>query len=148
MFGNAAMSHVLSWIRIDPTGTVPPGSTTSDDRRSSGRVVDVVDAVVRALSARDLESFVGCYAVDARIEDAGGTPIATGHGEIRLRYEEMFRLFPELCVRGRGRLTVGAYVVQEEEVLGRASEPGTTHRDLSPYERGPDRAGTIAQVTH
>ena len=58
-----------------------------------------------------------------RIEDAGGTPIATGHGEIRLRYEEMFRRFPELCVRGRGRLTVGAYVVQEEEVLGRASEP-------------------------
>ncbi len=86
-------------------------------------MADVVDAVVRALSERDLSSFIACYAVEARIEDAGGTPIATGHGEIRLRYEEMFRRFPDLRVRAFARLTVGTYVVQEEEVLGRASQP-------------------------
>ncbi len=86
-------------------------------------MADVIDAVVQALSARDLESFVACYAVDARIEDAEGTPLATGHREIRLRYEEMFRRFPNLRVGALARLAVGTYVVQEEEVLGRAAQP-------------------------
>jgi len=84
---------------------------------------DAVDAVIRALSARDLESFLARYAADARIEDASGASLASGHAEIRRRYEEMFRRFPDLHVRGCGRLTVGSYVVQEEEVLGRAPEP-------------------------
>lgn len=86
-------------------------------------MADVINAVVEALSGRDLESFIACYAADARIEDDAGTPIATGHGEIRLRYAEMFRRFPTLRVRALARLTVGTYVVQEEEVLGRASQP-------------------------
>ena len=83
----------------------------------------MIDAVVRALSERDLERFVACYAADARIEDAAETPLAVGHQSIRLRYEEMFRQFPRLEVRKLVRLTVGAFVVQEEEVLGRAPQP-------------------------
>jgi hypothetical protein len=87
------------------------------------RMVDVIDAVVRALNERDVESFIACYAVDARIEDAAGEPLATGHDSIRRRYEEMFRLFPNLQVRRLTRLTAGAFVVQEEEVRGRSSQP-------------------------
>lgn len=86
-------------------------------------MADVIDAVVRALSGHDLNSFIACYAADARIEDAEGAPIATGHEELRQRYEEMFRRFPDLRIRAFARLTVGAYVVQEEEVQGRASQP-------------------------
>jgi len=86
-------------------------------------VANVIDRVVRALSERDLESFVACYAPDARIEDAAGTPLAAGHESIRLRYEEMFRRFPDLRVRQLARLTAGAFIVQEEEILGRSLRP-------------------------
>jgi hypothetical protein len=85
--------------------------------------MDVIDAVVRALSEGDLERFVACYAADARIEDAEGSPLAAGRESIRLRYEEMFRRFPSLGVRKIARLTVGDFVVQEEEVLGRSPQP-------------------------
>ena len=102
-------------------------------------MADVIDAVVRALSEHDLNAFMACYAVDARIEDAEGTPLATGHGELRPRYEEMFRRFPDLRVRALARLTVGTYVVQEEEVLGRAAQP---ERHIAIYHLSKD--GLIA----
>ncbi len=102
-------------------------------------MADVIDAVVRALSERDLDAFIACYAVDARIEDAEGTPLASGHDEMRLRYGEMFRRFPDLRVRAVARLTVGTFVVQEEEVLGRAAEP---ERHIAVYRLTPD--GLIA----
>jgi len=102
-------------------------------------VADVIDAVVQAISGRDLNAFIACYAVDARIEDAEGTPLATDHGELRLRYEEMFRRFPDLRVRALARLTVGTYVVQEEEVLGRAAQP---ERHIAIYRLA--REGLIA----
>jgi len=93
----------------------------------------VIDAVVRALGEHDLERFVACYAADARIEDAAGTPLAVGRESIRLRYEEMFRQFPSLEVRKLARLAVGAFVVQEEEVLGRAHQP---ERHIAIYQLG------------
>jgi hypothetical protein len=86
-------------------------------------VADVIDEVVRALSERDLEAFMACYAADARIEDAAGAALADGRDAIRERYEEMFRRFPDLRVRRVSRLAAGAFVVQEEEVLGRSPDP-------------------------
>ena len=85
--------------------------------------MDVIDEVIGALSEGDLERFVACYAADARIEDSAGTPLAAGRESIRLRYEEMFRRFPALRVRKIARLTAGAFVAQEEEILGRAPQP-------------------------
>jgi hypothetical protein len=85
--------------------------------------MDVIDEVVSALGEGDLERFVGCYTADALIEESAGTPLAAGRESIRLRYEEMFRQFPGLRVRKIARLTVGAFVVQEEEILGRAPQP-------------------------
>jgi hypothetical protein len=85
--------------------------------------MDVIDEVVSALCEGDLERFVACYAADAWIEDSAGTPLAVGRESIRLRYEEMLRQFPRLRVRKIGRLTVGAFVAQEEEILGRSRQP-------------------------
>jgi hypothetical protein len=86
------------------------------------RGADVADAVLAALSARDIDSFVECYTVDARIEN-GEAILADGHEEIRLRYEKLFERFPNLTVRRLGRIAVGSYVVQEEEVVGREPDP-------------------------
>jgi len=48
-------------------------------------VADVTDAVLDALSARDIDAFVRCYAQNARIETGGGETLAFGHEEIRGR---------------------------------------------------------------
>jgi hypothetical protein len=86
-------------------------------------VADVTEAVLAALSARDIDSFMRCYAVDARIEIDDGATFVTGHAAIRRRYETLFARFPTISVRSIRRLATGAYVVQEEEVLGREPEP-------------------------
>lgn len=91
----------------------------SDDLSVAG----VTDAVLVALSARDIQSFVRCYADDARIEDSDGVVLAAGRDAIQVRYELMFEQFPSLSVRKLGGFAVGSYVVQEEEVAGRTPQP-------------------------
>lgn len=83
----------------------------------------MTDDVLTALSTRDIQSFVQCYTVDARIEDGDGVVLATGRDAIRHRYELMFERFPRLDVRKIGGFAVGSYVVQEEEVHGRTPQP-------------------------
>ena len=91
---------------------------------------DVLDTVVQALSNRDIEAFIRCYAQGARIEDADGVRLAQGHDEIRDRYSTMFRDFPHLTVRRFSRVSAGVYVAQEEEVTGRGPDP---ERHLAVY---------------
>jgi hypothetical protein len=86
-------------------------------------VANVTDVVIDALSARDIDTFVRCYAENARIETGGGETLALGREAIRRRYEIMFVEFPAIAVRKINSFTVGSYVVQEEEAIGRATEP-------------------------
>lgn len=83
----------------------------------------MTDAVLDALSARDIDAFVRCYAENATIETGAGQALAVGREEIRRRYESMFAEFAAIAVRKLDRFTVGSYVVQEEEVTGRGPEP-------------------------
>lgn len=80
---------------------------------------DVVDDVVAALNARDVERLVACYADDATIEDGYDKVGAHGRDELRARYAPMFERFPELHVEPGWRTQVGEFVVQEERVAGR-----------------------------
>jgi hypothetical protein len=80
---------------------------------------DVVDRVVAALNAHDLEAFVACYAADATIGDAYDRIRASGHDEFRSLYGAMFAKYPSLRVEPGWRTTVGEFVVQEESVTGR-----------------------------
>jgi len=82
----------------------------------------VTDRVLAALNDGDLDAFLTCYSADATIEDGNDTVLACGHDEIRERYGPMFETFPELRVEALGRWAVGLYVVQEEQVTGRAPE--------------------------
>ena len=86
-------------------------------------MANVTDLVLDALSAHDIDAFVRCYAEDAKIETGGGETLAVGHEEIRRRYETMFAEYPAIAVRKINSFTVGSYVVQEEEVMERESEP-------------------------
>jgi hypothetical protein len=80
---------------------------------------DVVDRVLAALNARDLDGFIACYTADATIENGHDRVAARGHEELRSRYGKMFERHPELHVRPGWRSSVGDFVVQEETVTGR-----------------------------
>ncbi len=74
-----------------------------------------------ASSARDIDAFVRCYARNAQIESGAGETL--GFGQIRWRYQTMFEELPAITVSKIQSVTVGSYVVQEEEVIGRKPEP-------------------------
>ncbi|MCX6430890.1 MAG: nuclear transport factor 2 family protein [Actinobacteria bacterium] len=82
----------------------------------------VIDRVLAALNAHDVEAFVACYSPEATIEDGNDRVFARGHEEFRDRYGQMFVAFPSLHVEALSRWTVGSFVAQEERVTGRGTE--------------------------
>ena len=80
---------------------------------------DVVDRVLDALNAQDIDVFVDCYTEDATIENGHDQVAARGHDGLRERYGPMFEEFPDLRVTALSRVDVGLFVVQHEEVTGR-----------------------------
>jgi hypothetical protein len=81
--------------------------------------MNVVDRVVEALNAHDIDAMVACYAPDATIEVGYDHVGVRGHEEMRERYPAMFERFPALAVEALARTEVGEFVVQEEVVTGR-----------------------------
>lgn len=81
---------------------------------------DVVERVIAALNAHDVDAFVGCYAQDATIENGYDEVRARGHEQLRELYGRMFERYPEIHVDAGWRAEVGAFVVQEETVTGRS----------------------------
>lgn len=78
--------------------------------------MNVIDEVLRALNAHDLDAFLACYAPDATIEDGHDNVLARGHDELRARYGQMFAERPDSWVEGFEPIEVGQFVVQEEVV--------------------------------
>lgn len=58
----------------------------------------IIDHVLAAPNAHDLEAFVACYDLAATIEDGNDRVLAHGHLEIRNRYGPMFQTYPTLHV--------------------------------------------------
>src|SRR5205807_1271322 len=73
---------------------------------------DVVDRVLDALNAHDVEAFVACYAEDATIENGYDEVGARGHDGLRERYGPMFEKFPDIRVTALSRTDAGPFVVQ------------------------------------
>jgi len=82
--------------------------------------MSVVDRVLEALNAQDVDAFVGCYGPDATIEDGYDRVGARGHDELRTRYGAMFAKYPGVRVEPGWRTEVGNFIVQEETVTGRS----------------------------
>ncbi|MDX6453352.1 MAG: hypothetical protein QOH16_3401 [Gaiellaceae bacterium] len=81
--------------------------------------MDVVDRVLVALNAHDLDAFVACYAGDATIENGHDEVLVRGHDELRARYGPLLEQLPDIRVEALTRTDVGDFVVQEEVVTGR-----------------------------
>jgi hypothetical protein len=92
-------------------------------------VSDVVDSVLVALNAHDVDAFVACYAEDATIENGHDEVLVRGHEELRSRYGPMFEQLPDVRVEPLTRTDVGEFVVQEEVVTGR----GEPERHVAVY---------------
>jgi hypothetical protein len=85
--------------------------------------VSVIDRVIEALNAHDIDRFVSCYAGDATIENGYDEVLVRGHGGLRSRYGAMFEAMPDVRVEVLARIETGEFVVQEEVVTGRAPKP-------------------------
>ena len=79
---------------------------------------NVIDRLLAALNAHDVEAFISCYSPDATIEDGHDRILAKGHSEFRERYSPMFETYPSLHVEPLNRWTVGSFVTQDERVTG------------------------------
>ena len=81
-----------------------------------------VDAYCAAFSARDRAAYAGLFAEDAWIEDPVGTPVRTGHDEIRTFFLEMSAMSDatELVQTGPVRVAAGecAFPMQARPEIG------------------------------
>jgi hypothetical protein len=90
---------------------------------------DVIERMLVALNAHDVDTFVACYADDATIENGHDEVFARGRDELRARYGPLFEAMPDVRVEALTRTDVGAFVVQEEVVTGR----GEPERHVAVY---------------
>jgi hypothetical protein len=77
---------------------------------------DPVQAQVDAYNARDIEAFVAAYAPDVVITDANGSPMLGGHDAMREQYGALFEGSPDLDAEILGRVSAGAWTVDQERV--------------------------------
>jgi hypothetical protein len=92
-------------------------------------VSDVIDRLLVALNAHDVDAFVACYAADATIENGHDEVLVRGRDELQARYGTMFEQMPDVRVEALTRTVVGEFVVQEEVVTGR----GEPERHVAVY---------------
>ncbi|HEY1831939.1 MAG TPA: nuclear transport factor 2 family protein [Acidimicrobiales bacterium] len=79
---------------------------------------DVIDRQLLAFNNRDIEGFVACYELEAKVVQPDGSFLASGRDQIRERYGELFDRSPELKAAVPKRIEVGAVVVDEELITG------------------------------
>jgi hypothetical protein len=84
---------------------------------------DAVGRQLAAYNAHDLAAFLACYHDYVVVEDAKGTVVMKGIGELRQTYGPLFRDHPQVAAEVLHETRVGEYVVQEELVTGMAPEP-------------------------
>lgn len=85
--------------------------------------MNVVERQLAAYNAHDADELAACYSEDALIEDARGAPLMRGRDEVRAEYERFFRDYPTLHGEVRHRITLGEYVIDEEEISGWHDSP-------------------------
>jgi hypothetical protein len=80
--------------------------------------VQVAQAFIDAVNARDLDRVVGCFSADAVVQDDAGHVFAQGEEAIRAHFGQFIAQSPNLHVEIPSRIHVGSWVVQEEHTTG------------------------------
>lgn len=79
-------------------------------------------AQLEAYNTRDLEAFASHYADDAIVATADGHTMAAGRDAIRGLYGQLFEQSHDLHVEIPSRISVGDWVIDEENASGLAAE--------------------------
>lgn len=83
---------------------------------------DPVQQQLEAYNHRDLDRFLDAYSPEARFEDGEGGAILTGAQEMREFFGAMFANSPDLHCDVVHRISVGDWVIDEEQVTGAHAE--------------------------
>lgn len=83
--------------------------------------VEVVERQLQAFQAGDLNAFVAMYAPDAVVSNFPGTPVMTGHDEMRAGYASSFADRQFTLTLGE-RIANGQFVIDEEVIAVGAAE--------------------------
>ena len=78
---------------------------------------DPVQMQLDAYSARDLEVFISCYATDVVVTEPDGTPMLSGHQEMRVRYGALFGRPGVLHADVPHRVRAGSWTVDHEHLV-------------------------------
>lgn len=81
---------------------------------------DVVQKQLEAYNACNLDAFLACYAPGAVIVDGEGNEMCHGTARLREVYGPVFRDNPHQFAIVLNRIAAGPYVVDDEEIEGRA----------------------------
>jgi len=96
--------------------------------------VQVVQAFIDAVNARDVDRVVGCFSADAVVQDDAGNVFAQGEEAIRAHFGHFIAQSPNLHVEIPSRIHVGSWVVQEEHTTGLVlEEPVPDFHIISAY---------------
>lgn len=77
---------------------------------------EVVQRQLDAYNAQDLDAFCACFAETCIIETLHGDRIAAGLAAVRERYRKLFTDCPGNRARLVNRITVGAFVIDHEDI--------------------------------
>ena len=79
---------------------------------------DLVETQAKAFRERDLELFLACYSEHSVIKDGDGNVMMSGIESLRQMYGQLFQNSPHLAVTIPTEMTVGEYVIHEEQIDG------------------------------
>ena len=81
---------------------------------------EVVQKQLDAYSACDIEAFAATYTDDVKVVDGEGVVRCDGIKQLREVYEPLFDANPNQIAVITKRITAGNWVIDDEEVIGRA----------------------------
>jgi hypothetical protein len=86
---------------------------------------DVVQAAIDAYHDHDVDRCLSYYAPDVVVRDADGNVVMEGSEVVRARYARSMTENPDIHYDIPNRISLGAFVVDEERVTG-FTKPGST----------------------
>ncbi len=88
--------------------------------------VEAVQAQVDAYNARDAVAFTACYHPEATVVGPDGDVMVEGSEAINALYTKLFAQSPEMHVDISTRISIGDWVIDEEEASGLVFEGSPT----------------------
>jgi hypothetical protein len=81
---------------------------------------EVINSQLDGYNRCDIDAFAALYADDVKVVDGDGKVRCNGIGQLREVYGALFKANPHQMVVILKRITAGEYVIDDEDIIGRA----------------------------